>query len=162
MLTENQLKNYWRKVDKKGEYECWEWRAALDKDGYGVQKLSNPRRMVKAHRIAAYLSGLNPSINSLSMSDLVLHTCDNPKCQNPKHHFVGTSKDNVLDMVAKGRGNPLLGSSHQNSKLTIKDVTEIRWLYMQKYLLQKQLAALYKVCPMTIHNIVRNKIWRHV
>ena len=33
----------------------------------------------------------------------VLHTCDTPRCWNPDHLFLGTSKENHDDAVAKGR-----------------------------------------------------------
>lgn len=33
----------------------------------------------------------------------VLHSCDEPACINPEHLFLGTAKDNVLDMLRKGR-----------------------------------------------------------
>jgi hypothetical protein len=33
----------------------------------------------------------------------VLHHCDNPLCFNTEHLFLGTQRDNVVDMMQKGR-----------------------------------------------------------
>lgn len=35
---------------------------------------------------------------------LVLHHCDNPRCINPDHLYLGTDADNVRDREARGRG----------------------------------------------------------
>ena len=37
---------------------------------------------------------------------MVLHSCDNPACQNPAHLREGTAQDNQDDIDARGRRNP--------------------------------------------------------
>ncbi|MDS0850097.1 HNH endonuclease [Burkholderia cenocepacia] len=62
---------------------------------------------------------------------MVLHRCDNPKCCNVNHLFLGTHLDNMADMRAKGRGNKKppptgAGANASKAKLTEADVREIR------------------------------------
>jgi hypothetical protein len=52
------------------------------------------------------------------------HTCDNPKCCNPKHLFAGTRQQNNDDKIAKGRG--VMGEKVWTSKLTVEQVAFIR------------------------------------
>jgi hypothetical protein len=53
----------------------------------------------------------------------VLHKCDIPCCVNPDHLFIGTQRENISDMIAKGRG--AIGEKHHLAKLTKNKVSEI-------------------------------------
>ena len=82
---------------------CWEWQGPTQqahKGEYGRVSIKLGMRSYKigAHRLAYYFhTGENPG------ELCVCHTCDNPKCINPDHLFLGTRKQNMDDMVKKGR-----------------------------------------------------------
>jgi hypothetical protein len=76
---------------------CWNWTGNLYPSGYGRMRFYGVAMCV--HRIAAHLFLGLPRGSKL----FVLHHCDNRKCFNPKHLFLGTQKLNIEDMVAKGR-----------------------------------------------------------
>ena len=54
------------------------------------------------------------------------------------------------------------GESHHRSKLTEKEVLKIRKLYRSGNYTQIKLAKRFDVCDVTIHEIVRNKSWKHI
>jgi hypothetical protein len=150
---------FWSKVQKGEPNSCWEWQAATNTAGYGWFSIATAKPK-SAHRVAAWLSKILPAIES----DLhVLHKCDNRKCCNPEHLFVGTNSDNVADRVQKGRGGfkRMHGETNGMSKLTNKVIGEMRGLYFSTCLSQSELAKRFNTTQSHVSRIV-NKVRRGV
>jgi hypothetical protein len=144
----NDPNRFWSKVQKT-EY-CWLWIGRIDQEGYG--RLDKNNKGILAHRLSYELhNGLIP--NGLD----VLHTCDNPKCVNPEHLWIGTHTDNMRDMFAKGRRKIKKGEENNNAKLTKCQVLEIKRKYKKGN--GATLAKEYNVSLTTISHIIHKKIW---
>jgi hypothetical protein len=162
-LTEKQIGSFWSFVKKLGPNHCWEWTTSKFHDGYGNF------RNLRAHRIAYTLLN-GPIPEGLHC----LHKCDNRKCCNPDHLFLGTNDDNMRDKCQKNRQSK--GKKHSDSiipqtprgekapsaKLTEQQVLEIRSKYKKWTYGSKRLASEYGVRFQTILGIVNRKYWTHI
>ena len=143
---------FWQKVSKRDEKSCWEWNAAF-MNGYGWFFLNKQDGSKFAHRVSAFFAGLIDNINTELH---VLHKCDNTKCCNPAHLFVGTNADNVADRVTKDRTKWTAKNGEANgmSKLTTKEVESVKNLYKDGTLSQSKLAKMFNVRQPHISRIV--------
>jgi len=153
---------FWDKVQKTKS--CWLWTGHRNRNGYGCG-IRNHYKRILAHRASWIIN-----CGEIPNGKLVLHKCDNPPCVNPEHLFIGTYRDNNIDMYKKGRGTQgaKQGSKNINSKLTEEDVKFIknnwqksnRWNKPQNSI--DNLAKRFNVSKHTIRNIIYNNSWNHV
>lgn len=142
---------FWRNVDCSGGSEaCWPWLGTLHKSGYGMIYIA-PRK-VYAHR-QAYIFAVGPIPDGM----VACHRCDNRRCANPAHLFLGTIADNNADMRAKGRHEH--GPTHHASRAPNPVRDEARRLYAQGHS-TRHVARLLGVNPGTVYRWVASAIRR--
>ena len=114
---------FWKRTRRVGE--CIEWTGAAHEFGYGRLRWPPIRggKFCYAHRVAWMLEH-----GPIPAGLYVLHRCDNRKCVNLEHLFLGTHGDNMADMLAKKR--QAVGTRHGMSRLAYTTVQAIRRMFM--------------------------------
>jgi hypothetical protein len=149
-FTEKTKRLFFKHVEKTDG--CWNWVGSKNKRGYGHVRLPKvfdaKKSLVPAHRMSyAIHHGSVPS------DKMVCHKCDNPSCVNPDHLFLGTAKDNCLDMLRKGRD--FVGALNQNQ------VDEIREFFKSNPDESRiDVAIKYGVSKCAIYNILKGRSWK--
>lgn len=156
---------FWQRVDRvNGPIHpicgrCWVW-LGNPSLSYGYFK------GVYAHRyVWKMLNGAIPK------GMLVLHECDNGKCVNPGHLFLGTAQDNMDDKMAKGRQGdsgtktPPVGELNNKAKLTWEQVEDIRRRHKRGRNQYdggntSELALEFGVSKGAIQSVVSRKTWK--
>lgn len=147
--THKDLVRFWKNVQILGEDSCWEWQKLITNGGYG--RFSIRGWQCLSHRFAYWCCyGVFP--DKLK----VCHSCDNPKCCNPKHLWLGTQKDNVKDSLQKNRRS-MAGENNINSKLTKFNIQTIKTLKDSHS--SNRLSKLFKVHVSTINRIKNGTRW---
>jgi hypothetical protein len=122
--------------------QCWEWRGSMQSNGYGVVKYRH--KQVYAHRMSYERAhGFIPD------GLCVCHTCDNRKCWNPEHLFLGTNGDNAADKVGA-------------AKLTDTVVAQIKQELATLYETYDMFALRYGVNRRAIAKIASGEYWKHI
>lgn len=135
------------------ESGCWEWSGkCLDSYGYGI--VTRNKKTMKAHRVA-YELFKGPIPDGMC----VCHTCDNRRCCNPSHLWLGTNADNIRDKVDKGRH--VQGERQWSAKLNNDKVRKIREL-ASTGLSAPKIAERFGVGNTTVYQVINQTHWKHV
>lgn len=132
---------------------CTLWVGSLAIDGYG--QIGIRGRNKKAHRVA-----WEEKNGPIPPGLFVLHKCDNRACVNVNHLLIGTQLDNIKDRDSKNRG--IVGENHKLSKITEKDVFEIREILSGDGLSLREIGERYGISSQKVWQIKNRISWKHV
>lgn len=147
-------------IDENG---CWLYQGYLMRNklgmGYGWVYFRGKNR--GAHRASWMIH-----YGEIPDKMFVCHKCDVTHCINPEHLFLGTAKDNVHDMIKKGRNAPSAfkgknGEKNTSAKLKVEQVITIKKLLNEKVSFSK-IANIYNVSKSTIGSIKSGKNWSYL
>ena len=122
--------------------------------GYGRLKING--KSVRATKVCWELV-----IGEVPKGINICHHCDNPRCVNPDHLFLGSQKENMRDMITKGRASPTYGTYNGRSVLDNDKVLEIRKLSKSGNSFA-ELGRMYGVNESAISRAVKHITWGHL
>lgn len=156
---ENRQVRFWSKVKKTDS--CWFWTAGCNGGGRGYFSLSHNKSVIASRYAWQITNGKIPKYL------FVLHKCDNGKCVNPAHLFLGTHDDNMRDMVEKNR--QASGERNGRAKMRSVDVAWIKSSFPSVALIvggkrraKKELAKTFGVTVGAIAHAVKGRQWKGI
>jgi len=160
-VDEKTIARFWRKINVNGPIpahrpelgSCHVWTRALSTVGYG--KFGVAKGDIRyAHRVSWALAH-----GEIASNLCVLHKCDNRKCVNVAHLFLGTKPVNQRDMAAKDRS--AFGVRNAQARLTSWDIVEIRSAHKGGESIAS-IADRFSVSRSNIEHILKRRRWKRV
>ena len=136
-LTRFDRNRFWLRVDKCDDDECWNWLGCLNTHGYG--SFGFRQATIGAHRISYEINK-----GTIPEGRHICHSCDNKRCVNPKHLFLGSHTDNMADATAKG----LLGHKPAMNADDVKLMKQLR----SDGMTFESISSLFRCCSKTVRN----------
>lgn len=150
-------RRFWLKVLANDLDDCWLWLGTRLKNGYGRISLGSKSLGTEgAHRVSWMIA--NQAVIPAGL--VVMHSCDNPRCVNPKHLSLGTPKENTQDMINKGRRVIAAPVGNENGK-AILDAEKVK-LIRASTESHAALARRLGVSPNCVRGVRTGRTWSHV
>lgn len=130
--------------------QCREWQGNVDKDGYG--KITHNYRTIRPHR-AIFEDFYTVRLRA---DQQLNHKCDNRRCCNALHLYIGTQQQNIEDRDRKN--HQAKGEQNGNTSLKGEDVRKIRLLHGEGKSLG-QIQKILNIPKSTIFGITSRKNW---
>ena len=159
--------------ERESKEKCWNWTGPIHANGYArlaYGKVTGPNFYFESgHRFSYHMHYGKEIPKGMS----VLHKCDNRKCVNPFHLFLGTQMDNMKDKISKGRDSKgekhslstklktPRGSRNPAAKLKEEDVPKIVQM-RNSGMFYKDIADKFGISKVAIRNICIGKTWKHM
>jgi hypothetical protein len=172
------IKRFWSHIAVGKPHECWGWNLCI-RSGYGCFKVFG--KTLLSHRVSWEITN-----GEIPTGMLVCHTCDNRKCCNPDHLYLGTHQDNSNDAVKRGRtAKGTKNGAHTHPESRVRGDRQWRRMYPERLLRGErnpsakltesqvvairgstegdlQLSRLYNVSRRAVNMIKNRETWKHV
>ena len=148
---------FWRRVQKSDG--CWNWIGFKNRKGYGT--LTHRGKTYSAHRLSFQIQRGEIPKGEGPHGTCVLHRCDNPACVNPDHLFLGSNRDNIDDMLNKGRHRPRWGAKgaiNPSAKLTEAQAQAILDDPRPRFVIARE----YGISWTMVNRIKTGENWKHL
>lgn len=128
---------------------CWLWKGAYFASGYG--QINN--KMLQKSPTTTHRASWELHRGKIPDGLMVLHKCDDRRCANPDHLYLGNNQDNMIDRSKRG-------VVHQ-MRLTEENVREMRRLRQEGWPWRK-LAERYSVAMNAVISATMGKSWAYI
>ena len=156
-MSDGWIRRFWRRIEKGGIEECWNWLGNVNSHGYGTVRLTPEPRVHKS--IGTHRAAWELTYGPVTDGRYVLHKneCNNRRCCNPNHLYLGDAQKNAEDRDGAGHGP----AGKRRNSLEVDDVVNIRKMAKAGVPLT-HIAKLHGIAYPTAIKAATGATWKHV